>query len=72
LYDAERLRANEVPVAAAVYAEDAYVESALSMQTAKTVSGLRPWLTNEYQHNGLRAAGDHVLNRLIDLASGRA
>ncbi len=54
-----------------VPAEDAYVESALSMQTAGVVRGLRPWLTNEYQHNGLRAAGDLILNRLMDLAFGR-
>ena len=31
-----------------------------------------PWLTNEYEHNGLRADGDRVLGRLIDLARGRA
>ncbi len=29
LYDADRLRANEVPVAAAIYADDMYVERAL-------------------------------------------
>ena len=29
LYDAERLAVNEVPVAAAIYAEDMYVERAL-------------------------------------------
>ena len=29
LYDPERLRANEVPVAAAIYADDLYVERAL-------------------------------------------
>ena len=29
LYDPERLAANEVPVAAAIYAEDMYVERAL-------------------------------------------
>lgn len=72
LYDPERLRHNEVPVAAAVYAEDPYVESDLSMSTAGLVKGLRPWLTNEYDHNGLRAAGDRILSRLIDLAHGRA
>ena len=39
LYDAERLRANEVPVAAAVYANDMYVERAYSEETAKTIRG---------------------------------
>jgi pimeloyl-ACP methyl ester carboxylesterase len=72
LYDEERLRANEVPVAAAIYAEDPYVERALSERTAAQVPGLRAWLTSEYDHNGLRADGDRILGRLLDLARGRA
>jgi pimeloyl-ACP methyl ester carboxylesterase len=72
LYDEERLRANEVPVAAAIYAEDPYVERALSERTAGHVPGLRAWLTSEYDHNGLRADGDRILGRLLDLARGRA
>ena len=72
LYDADQLRANEVPAAAAVYAEDMYVERVFSEETAAQVRGLRPWVTNEYQHDGLRADGDRILGRLIDLARGRA
>ena len=72
LYDPERLRSNEVPVAAAIYAEDMYVERALSEEAAAQIRGLRPWLTNEYEHNGLRADGARVLGHLIDLARGRA
>ena len=72
LYDAERLAANEVPVAAAVYAEDPYVERAFSEETAALIRGTRAWVTNEYEHNGLRADGDRILGRLIDLARGRA
>jgi pimeloyl-ACP methyl ester carboxylesterase len=72
LYDADRLRGNEVPAAAAVYADDMYVERAFSEETAAHVRGLRPWVTNEYQHDGLRAEGDRILGRLIDLARGRA
>jgi len=71
LYDADVLRRNEVPSAAAVYAEDLYVESAFSLETAATVRGLRPWLTNEYEHSGLRVGGGLVLGRLIDMAAGR-
>jgi hypothetical protein len=70
LYDPDRLRDNEIPVAAAVYADDVYVESNLSMETARLVRGLRPWLTNEYEHNGLRADGGRILNRLINLTRG--
>ena len=72
LYDAERLRRNDVPVAAAVYADDIYVESRLSLETAGVVRGMRPWLTNEYEHNGLRADGSRILGRLIDLTRGLA
>ncbi len=72
LYNPERLAHNDVPVAAAIYAEDTYVESDLSLQTARQVRGMRPWLTNEYEHNGLRADGGRILDRLIDLAHGRA
>jgi pimeloyl-ACP methyl ester carboxylesterase len=71
LYDVERLHANDVPAAAAIYAEDMYVERAYSEETAKAIRGLRPWVTNEYQHDGLRADGTPVLGRLLDLARGR-
>jgi pimeloyl-ACP methyl ester carboxylesterase len=72
LYDPEQLRRNEVPAAAAVYAGDMYVERAFSEETAAQIRGLRAWVTNEYEHDGLRADGERILGRLIDLARGRA
>jgi pimeloyl-ACP methyl ester carboxylesterase len=72
LYDPDRLRENDVPAAAVIYADDMYLERAFSEQTAAEIRGLRPWLTNELEHNGLRADGERVLGRLIDLARGRA
>jgi pimeloyl-ACP methyl ester carboxylesterase len=72
LYDPEQLARNEVPAAAAIYAEDPYVERAFSEETAARIRGLRPWVTSEYGHNGLRADGDRILSRLLDLARGRA
>ncbi len=71
LYDAEVLSHNEVPVAATIYAYDLYIEREFAEETAAQVRGLRPWLTNEYEHNGLRF-GDQVLGRLIDMVKGRA
>ncbi len=71
LYDLDALSANEVPAAAAVYAEDPYVERTFSEQTARTVPHLRMWLTNEYLHDGLRKDGARILGRLLDLARGR-
>lgn len=72
LYDADRLRQNEVPVAATIYVNDLYVEREFAVETAATIRGLRPWETNEFEHNGLRADGERVLGRLIDLVRGRA
>jgi pimeloyl-ACP methyl ester carboxylesterase len=71
LYDPDRLRENEVPAAAAIYAEDMYVERAFSEETAATIRGLRPWVTNEFEHDGLRVYGARVFGRLLDLARGR-
>lgn len=70
LYDADALAATEVPCAAAIYADDAFVDRAFSEETAALLPGMRTWLTNEYEHNGLRVAGDLVLDRLIGLARG--
>jgi pimeloyl-ACP methyl ester carboxylesterase len=72
LYDAERLRANEVPAAAAVYFDDMYVPVEFSVPTARTIRGLRPWVTNEYEHDGLRVSGGKVLDRLIAMVRGNA
>ncbi|ADV65981.1 alpha/beta fold hydrolase [Deinococcus maricopensis] len=71
LYDPARLQANTVPVAAAIYADDMYVERAFSEATAGMIRGAQVWLTNEYEHDGLRASGDRVIGRLIDLVRGR-
>ena len=72
LYNADRLRKNEVPVAATIYTNDLYVERTFAEETAATIRGLRPWITNEYEHSALRADGERVLGRLIDLVRGRA
>jgi pimeloyl-ACP methyl ester carboxylesterase len=71
LYDDDVLRQNEVPAAAAIYVEDMYVERAFSEETAAKIRGIRTWITNEYQHNGLRVDGERILGRLIDMARGR-
>jgi pimeloyl-ACP methyl ester carboxylesterase len=70
LYDPVRLGANEVPVAAAVYHDDMYVPADLSLATAGRIRGLRPWVTNEYEHDGLRVSNGRVLGRLIGMIRG--
>ena len=71
LYDEQVLASVDVPCAAAVYAEDPYVDRVYSEETARLVPTLRTWVTNEYEHNGLRADGDRILDRLIAMARGR-
>ncbi|MCY1143276.1 alpha/beta fold hydrolase [Actinoplanes sp. Pm04-4] len=72
LYDLDRLAANEVPVVAAVYADDMYVDMGLSLETAAAVGNVRTWITNEYEHDGLRTGGEAVVGRLMDMAAGLA
>jgi pimeloyl-ACP methyl ester carboxylesterase len=72
LYDADQLRANDVPAAAAVYVDDMYVPLEFSVQTARAIRGLRPWITNEYEHDGLRVSSGKILDRLIAMVRGNA
>ncbi|RIQ28153.1 alpha/beta fold hydrolase [Jiangella rhizosphaerae] len=69
LYDLDRLAANEVPVAAALYTEDMYVDAGLSRDTVSRVLGLRAWETNAHEHDGLRETED-VVDRLIRMNRG--
>jgi pimeloyl-ACP methyl ester carboxylesterase len=71
LYDVERLAGNTVPVAAAVFHDDMYVESAYSLETAERIGNLRAWVTNEFGHDGLRTDA-RVLDRLLDMTAGEA
>ncbi len=66
LYDVEQLTRNEVPVFAAVYYDDLYVPRELSLATAKAVKRVTPWITNEYEHDGIRVSD--VLDKLLKLA----
>ncbi len=70
LYDLDALDHNEVPVAAAVYLDDLYVDSDLSRETAVRVPNVRAWVTNEYAHDGLNA-DERVFTRLMEMATGR-
>ena len=70
LYNLEQLSQNRVPVAAAIYSEDMYVEMDYSLETAKQVAHLKYWLTSEYEHNGIRMDGERILDKLISLNRG--
>lgn len=68
LYDADVLSENTVPVAAAVYVDDMFVPYQFSKATASAIRGARTFVTNEYQHDGLRMDGKRLLDVLFDLA----
>ena len=66
LYDPEVLSRNEVPVASIVYHDDLYVDREYSLETAETI-GARVWVTNEFEHDGLRVHGEEILPRLFEM-----
>jgi pimeloyl-ACP methyl ester carboxylesterase len=70
LYDETRLRDCDAPAAAAIYFDDMYVPREFSVPTARAIRGLRPWITNEYEHDGLRVSEGKVLDRLIAMVRG--
>jgi pimeloyl-ACP methyl ester carboxylesterase len=70
LYDLTTLAANTVPCAAAIYFDDMYVECTYSVETARQIRGMKTWVTNEYEHSGLRMDGERVLGRLLDMLHG--
>ena len=70
LFDPAVLAEVDVPCAAAIYADDPFVDREFSLETAALLPGMRKWLTDEFLHNGIRSGGERVLDRLIGLARG--
>ncbi|KAF3049238.1 hypothetical protein E8E11_008090 [Didymella keratinophila] len=65
LYDTEQLKKNNVPTYAAVYHDDMYVDFDLSMETANTINGCKPFVTNSMYHNAIGAKTDDVLKEIF-------
>lgn len=61
----------QVPVAAAVYYEDLYVNVTLSEETAAQIQDIRLWVTNEYLHSGIREDGPRILDQLFGMLKGK-
>jgi len=70
LYRLDVLRKNTVPIAAATYYDDMYVDRQQSEETARQVPGIKLWITSQYQHNALRADGEKLLGRLLGMLHG--
>jgi pimeloyl-ACP methyl ester carboxylesterase len=67
IYDKKQLAKNEVPVYAATYLDDLYVEYEFSKDTASLIKGTKTWETNAYYHSGLRSNTADVLTALFNL-----
>jgi len=70
LYEPARLESNEIPVAAAVYFDDMYVDAELSLETARLVGNVQTWVTNEFEHDGVRQS-PAVFSRLRQMVRDR-
>lgn len=66
IYDEGQLARNEVPLRAAVYFDDMYVDSSLSLDTLSRIGNACAWVTNEFEHDGVHGAT--VFRRLFDEA----
>ena len=66
LYDEKTLINNKVPIAAAVYTNDMYVDRDYSISLANIIPNINIWETNEYEHNALRSDGKKVLDLLFE------
>jgi hypothetical protein len=67
LYDESVLATNDVPVYAAAYVLDMYVDIEFSRETASLVRGTKVFETNVLYHNAVRAHADEVVAQLFRL-----
>ena len=65
IYDRSVLSSTEAPMAAAIYVDDMFVPRQLSEETAALLPNMKTLVTNQCQHDGLRAAD--VFTQLQDL-----
>lgn len=70
LYDTDRLRTCNVPCAAVIYGDDAYVPADLSHETTLLIPTMRTYTDVEHRHDGLDTDGEHVLDKLLALVRG--
>uniref|UniRef100_A0A7S2S2P1 AB hydrolase-1 domain-containing protein n=1 Tax=Rhizochromulina marina TaxID=1034831 RepID=A0A7S2S2P1_9STRA len=71
LYDLEKLKNTAVPCAAVMSFDDVYVEREFSEETARLLGdNCKVWVTNEFQHSGLRDQGHRVFTTLESMLLG--
>ena len=72
LYNLEQLALNSVPVAAAVYRDDIFVDRDLSLATAAAVNGLQVWESADFHHDGIADDGEGIFARLLGMVRAQA
>ena len=67
LFDTDQLAKNTVPVYAAAYTDDMYVDFEFSQETARAIKGCKLWVTNVMYHDAIRERMDEVMKQLFAL-----
>ncbi len=67
LYDPNVLAKNKVPIKAAVYTNDMYVDRNFSIDSAGKIQNIDIWESDIYEHNALRSDGGKILDILFQL-----
>jgi len=67
LYDEVQLAKNDVPIYAAVFMQDMYVDYDFSMETARKIRGCKTFTTNMMYHDAIRGKMDEVTKALFAL-----
>jgi hypothetical protein len=67
LWDEEQLARNEVPVYAASYVEDMYVDAGFAHETAAKIKGCKVFTTNVMFHDAIRSRMDEVVRQVFAL-----
>ncbi|KAK6517378.1 hypothetical protein TWF281_004034 [Arthrobotrys megalospora] len=70
LYDLDQLAQNKVPVYAASYLEDMYVDYGLARVFVRRTKGVKEWVSNGCMHNAISARSGEVIGKLWELRKG--
>eukprot|EP00622_Pseudochattonella_farcimen_P005685 FR741347.1.p1 GENE.FR741347.1~~FR741347.1.p1 ORF type:complete len:268 (-),score=19.50 FR741347.1:105-908(-) len=71
LYNRDVLKDTKVPCAALISYDDIYVEREFSEETARLLGdNCQVWVTNEFQHSGLRDCPERVFTTLLAMSRG--
>ena len=67
LYDKWQLARNEVPLYAATFVDDMYVDFGLAQETVKLVKNSKQYITNSMYHDAIRSQTVEVMKQLFAL-----